>query len=495
MVKKIIISYFNNVAVVLQGIKVQYITLVSRIYQLNDIYVGKVDKIFSSINAAFIDLGQSNRSGFIHFSDIKNLKRKTQFIRINDILAVNQLLLVQVIKEPTLNKGPRLTANIHIHGKYIALMPFCNFVFISSSIYDYNERFHLYSLGILIKPHSMGLLVKSSASGVSESLILHDLDKLLKQWSFLQKKFIISKFPSILYKDEDLVKRIIRDFYDKTVCKIIVDSNYSLNLVYYYLKQWSYISPNILTKIYLYDRETCILSRFNVKSSIRNALKSKVNLWQGGYVFIQSYEALTVIDVNSGSFNKLDSSRDTVLRVNVFAATEIAYQLRLRNISGVIIVDFIDMLSQRDKIKLLDQFKKLLLNDECSPQIFQLSELGLLELTRRRKRQSLREIFSATSTNSDNLNISSFDSLYFKISSRAPTRYFSYSDSLNKNIKCLFFNKCFFRRRLLRNKFSLCISFSSKYFYFRGEYNVSYFFCPQANYIVPVFLYIRFTNL
>nr|ARW64899.1 ribonuclease E [Polysiphonia sertularioides] len=496
MVKKIIISSFNNVAVTLQGIKVQYIVLVNQTYQLNDIFVGKVQKIFSSINAAFIDLGQNNRSGFIHASDIKHLKRNNQSTRINDVIYINQCLLVQVIKEPTVNKGPRLTSNVHIHGMYVTLMPFCNFLFISSAIYDYSERFYLYSLGLLIKPCSMGLLMKSSASGVAESLILYDLNNVLKQWNFLQKQFIRSTSPKILYKDEDLVKRVIRDFYDKNINKIVVDSSYSLNLVYHYLKKWSYISPKIETKLCLYDRQVCILDKFNVKFSIKKALESKVSLLQGGYVFIQSYEALTVIDVNSGSFNKLDSSRDTVLRVNLFAAVEISYQLKLRNISGVIIIDFIDMLSQRDKIQLLEQFNRLLSCDDCSPQIFKLSELGLLELTRRRKRQGIREVFS---THLDNLDYSDGlyrYSLYSKIFYGPPSRYFNYNNTLNKGIRYLFFSKFFLTNRLIVNKFYCSSSlYNSTYFYLCDNLNILCFFLPQANYIVPIALYTRLTSL
>nr|YP_009394261.1 ribonuclease E [Leptosiphonia brodiei]ARW62823.1 ribonuclease E [Leptosiphonia brodiei] len=485
MVKKIIISYFNSIAVIVQETKVQQIILVNKIYQLNDIYIGKVHKIFSSINAAFVNLGPNRRSGFIHMSDLKNLKRDAQFFRIRDILSINQLLLVQIIKEPTFNKGPRLTANIHLHGKYVVLMPFCNVIFISNLIYDSNERLYLYSLAILIKPKSIGVLIKSSASGVSESLILHDLALLLQQWYFLQKKFVLIDPPSILYKDEDLVKKVIRDIYEKSITKIVVDSRYFLNLSYYYLKKWSYISPSTKTKIYLYDNHCCILDKFHIKSSIKNALKSKVSLWHGGYLFIQSYEALTVIDVNSGSFNKLNSSKDTILRINLYAAIEISYQLRVRNINGVIIIDFIDMFSQRDKLKLIEHFSGLLSNDDCSPKIVQLSELGLLEVTRRRKSQSLKEVFQL-------FPVSNFYSRFFI----SISNYYLHAQSaVNKGIKYLFFNKSFNKNRPLRNKFSIfSYSFTSKYLYFSNTVHALRFFYPTANYIVPLILYIRYVK-
>ena len=488
MVKKIIISYFNNIAVVLQGTKVQQIILANRMYQLNDIYIGKVHKIFSSINAAFINLGHSRRSGFIHMSDIRNLKRKIQSFRISDILSVNQVLLVQIIKEPTFNKGPRLTANIHLHGKYVVLMPFCSAVLISNLIYDSNERLYLYSLGILIKPKLMGLLLKSSACGVSESLILRDLGSLLQQWYFLQKQFIITHAPALLYKDEDLIQKVIRDLYEKSVSKIVIDSRYVLNLIYYYLKKWSYISPTTRTKIYLYNSHDCILDRFYIKSSIKNALKSKVNLLHGGYLFIQTYEALTVIDVNSGSFNKLNSSKDTVMKVNLYAAIEISYQLRVRNINGVIIIDFIDMSSQKDKLRLIEHFNRLLVDDDCVPRIIQLSELGLLELTRRRKSQTLREVFSRSSTKSfcySNKYYSRFCNLMPKANYDIRAQ-----SSINQDIRYLFFGKRFSSAVKLINKSSI-VSYPlvSKYLYFSNKTNVLRFFYPKANYIVPLELY------
>ena len=159
MIKKIIISHFNNVAAILQNNKIQEIILTSKTYQVNDIYIGVVQKIFSSINAAFIKLNPCSKSGFIHISDIKYLKRNQTNQYIADVLSINQIVLVQVIKEPSINKGPRLTANIHLYGKYLVLMPFCNTISISNKIYDENERTYLYALAVLLKPSMMGLFI------------------------------------------------------------------------------------------------------------------------------------------------------------------------------------------------------------------------------------------------------------------------------------------------------------------------------------------------
>nr|YP_009393236.1 ribonuclease E [Symphyocladiella dendroidea]ARW61798.1 ribonuclease E [Symphyocladiella dendroidea] len=497
MVKKIIISYFNSIAATLQTSKVQEVILINKVYQVNDIYLGIVHKIFSSINAAFINLGQDTKSGFIHISDIKTLKRGQKFFSINDLLSINQLILVQVVKEPTFHKGPRLTSNIHLHGKYVVLLPLCNIILISNHIYDSNERIHLYSLAVLIKPQLMGLIVKSCAQGVSDSLILQDLDLLMQQWSFIQKKVLLNSIPCLVYKDEDLVKKVIRDSYDKSIKKIIVDSIDALKLVYYYLKKWSYISTSINTKIQLYDRHFCILDKFDIKNTIKQLLRPKVNLLYGGYIVIEYYEALTVIDVNSGSFNKLYNSKETILRINFYAAIEIAYQLKVRNINGVIIVDFIDMYSQRDQLKLLEHFNKLLIYDDCCPKVVQLSELGLLELTRRRRSQSIREIFDFSNLKS--LNYSSFafiDDLSYKLFFNISNKDLKNQSLLHKSIRSLFFSKQFRLCKVLKNKFIISYNPSlNKYFSFIDCTNLLCFFYPKANYLLPLYFYYRLTSL
>nr|ARW69246.1 ribonuclease E [Polysiphonia sp.] len=496
MVKKIIISYLNGVAATLHKSKVQDIILINKTYQVNDIYIGVVKKIFSSINAAFIDLGSFGKSGFIHMSDVKNLDRGQRFFSISDLLSIDQLIIVQVIKEPTHLKGPRLTSNIHLHGKYLVLMPLCNTVLISNRIYDDNERIHLYSLAILIKPELMGLMIKSSAQGVSEALILYDLDLLIKQWLFVQKKALTASIPSLIYKDEDLVRRVIRDFYDKSVKKIVIDSEYGLKLIYYYLKKWFYLSTSISTKIQLYNRSCCILDKFLVMHTIKQLLEPRVDLLDGGYLFIENYEALTVIDVNSGSFNKMHSSKDSILKINCYAAVEIAYQIKVRNVNGIIIIDFIDMHSKRDQLKLLEHFNKILMHDDCIPQVVGLSQLGLLELTRRRSGQSLRELFclptvDRISDRSVVLTYDSYSKLYFYISHKdLKNQYF-----LNKHIHSLFFSKHFKSCKLLKSKLiTLYTVLLYEYYYLIDSSNLIYFFYPRANYILPSLFYLQFAR-
>nr|YP_009293710.1 ribonuclease E [Rhodymenia pseudopalmata]AOM64392.1 ribonuclease E [Rhodymenia pseudopalmata] len=484
MVKKIVVSHFNNIAAIIQSNKIQEIIVVNNKHQVNDIYIGMVQKIFSSINAAFVRLGKYGKSGFIHINDIKLLKKRRSISNIAEILSVNQFILVQVVKEPTINKGPRLTANINLSGQYIILMPFCNTISISHKIYDENERTYLYSLALLIKPAAMGILVKSSAQGAKEDIILEDLSNLKKQWFFIQKIASAMESPGLIYKDEDLIKKVVRDFSDKNVKKIIVDSEYGLNQLYYHLSKCSKNSYLSQTKLQLYGSPESILDKFKIKQGILHALKPKVVLQSGGHIIIESNEALTVIDVNSGSFNRSDNSKEAILRTNLYAAFEIAYQLKVRNINGVIVVDFIDMRSQRDQLQLLEYFSQLLKLDNAKPQIIQLSELGLVELTRRRRGQSLHELFRIENCKYNNgiLKARLFNSFICAQQSK--------SNLINKNINTLFFNKKFRRKiRLEIKQFEPNKNFKCKYFTYFDKANTVNFFKPRANFIVPLLFY------
>ena len=444
MIKKIVISRFNNIAAILQHGKTQEIISVNCDYQIHDIYLGSVNKIFASINAAFIDLGTDKKSGFIHINDVKSLKKNHSITQIEHILSVNQLIIAQIIKEPTLNKGPRLTTNINLFGRYIVLMPLCNTISISRGIYDKNERSYLQALAILLKPATMGLLIRSSASGVNEEVLLEDFYILKRQWCFIQKLAITSSLPSLLYRDEDLIKKVIRDFYYNNIQAIIVDSRNSLKEVRYYLSKWRCILPSSNIKLKLCRCSESILDKFSINAAILNALKPKVNLNIGGYLFIETYEALTVIDVNSGSFNKTDNSKETVLRTNCYAATEIAYQLKIRNINGVIIVDFIDMESYRDQLQLLEHFTNVLSVDNAKPQIIQLSKLGLVELTRRRRGQSLFELFYSKNNKyfASNLNV-----VQGLDKNNIVERTFKY-----RSINALFFNTSFYKKVVISQR-------------------------------------------
>jgi ribonuclease E len=297
------------------------------------------------------------------------------------------------MKEPTGNKGPRLTGNVTLPGRYLVLMPYGRGVNLSRRIRSDNERNRLRALAILIKPAGMGLLVRTEADGVPEEAIIEDLEALQKQWELTQQEALSTRPPALLNRDDDFIQRVLRDVYSADVNRIVADSHTGMKRIKQQLTNWSGgLMPQGVLIDHHRDRIP-LLEFFRVNAAIREALKPRVDLPSGGYIVIEPTEALTVIDVNSGSFTRSATARETVLWTNCEAAMEIARQLRLRNVAGVIIVDFIDMDSRRDQLQVLENFNKALRADKARPQISQLSELGLVELTRKRQGQNIYELF------------------------------------------------------------------------------------------------------
>ncbi|MBE9168179.1 Rne/Rng family ribonuclease [Pleurocapsales cyanobacterium LEGE 06147] len=393
MPKQIIIAEQHHIAAVFWEDQIQEIVVATGNQQVGDIYLGVVENVIPGIDAAFVNIGDAERNGFIHVTDLGPLRLKKTAGAITELLTPQQKVLVQVMKEPTGNKGPRLTGNITLPGRYLVLMPDGKGVKLSRRIKDDVERSRLRALAILIKPAGMGLLVRTEAEGKAEEAIMEDLEFLQKQWEAIQYQASYTKPPILLNRDDDFIQRVLRDMYSADVNTIMVDSQAGVKRVKQQLMNWSGgRSPQGVFIDYHRERQS-ILEYYRVNAAIREALKPRVELPSGGYIIIEPTEALTVIDVNSGSFTRSATARETVLWTNSEAATEIARQLRLRNIGGVIIVDFIDMDSRRDQLKLLEHFDKALKGDKARPQIAQLSELGLVELTRKRQGKNIYELF------------------------------------------------------------------------------------------------------
>ncbi|MGB8702152.1 MAG: Rne/Rng family ribonuclease, partial [Thermosynechococcaceae cyanobacterium] len=393
MPKQIIIAEQHRIAAVFSEDQIQELVVATGQHQVSDIYLGIVENVLPGIDAAFVNIGDAERNGFIHVSDLGPLKLKKSAGAITELLAPQQKVLVQIMKEPTGNKGPRLTGNISLPGRYLVLMPNSKGVNLSRRIRDEDERNRLRALGILIKPAGMGLLVRTEAEDMSEEAIIEDLELLQKQWESIQQQALSTRPPALLNRDDDFIQRVLRDVYSGDVNRIVVDSNTGIKRVKHHLMAWN---GNRLPQGVLIDQHregNSVLEYFRVNAAIREALKPRVDLPSGGYIIIERTEALTVIDVNSGSFTRSATARETVLWTNCEAATEIARQLRLRNIAGVIIVDFIDMDTRRDQLQVLEHFNKALKADKARPQIAQLTELGLVELTRKRQGQNIYELF------------------------------------------------------------------------------------------------------
>lgn len=396
MPKQIIIAEQHHTAAIFSENLIEEMVVATGNQQIGDIFLGVVENVIPGIDAAFVNIGDAERNGFIHVTDLGPLRLKRSAGAITELVAPQQTALVQVMKEPTGNKGPRLTGNISLPGRYLVLMPYGRGVNLSRRVKKESERSRLRALAILAKPAGMGLLVRTEAEGQPEEAILEDLEALIQQWESIQQGVNTTRPPALLNRDDDFIQRVLRDIYTSEVNRIVVDSNVGVKRVKQQLANWNGGRlPNGVLIDHHREKQS-ILEYFRVNAAIREALKPRVDLPSGGYIIIEPTEALTVIDVNSGSFTRSATSRETVLWTNCEAAVEIARQLLLRKIGGVIIVDFIDMDSRQDQMKVLEHFENALHKDKARPQISQLSELGLIELTRKRQGQSLYEIFGQT---------------------------------------------------------------------------------------------------
>ena len=388
MPQQIVIAEQLRIAAVLNDERVDELVVAQGRYQIGDVYLGTVENVLPGIDAAFVNIGESEKNGFIHVTDLGPLRLRKGAAGITELLEPRQKVLVQVMKEPTGTKGPRLTGNLALPGRFLVLQPQGQGVNISRRINGENERNRLRALGVLIKPPGAGLLIRTEAEGVSEELLIDDLETLLRQWESIQTAAENASPPVLLNRDEDFVHRVLRDLYSPDLVRVVVDTPEAVSRANAFLG-----SDHTTVLVESHAESAELLEHFKVNAAIRDALKPRVDLPSGGYVIIEPTEALTVIDVNSGSFTRSANSRETVLWTNCEAAVEIARQLKLRNIGGVVIIDFIDMESRRDQLQLLEHFTQAVRDDAARPQIAQLTELGLVELTRKRQGQNLYELF------------------------------------------------------------------------------------------------------
>ncbi len=390
MSQQIVIAEKSRIAALLTEDRVDELIVAQGRYQIGDIFLGTVENVLPGIDAAFIDIGESDKNGFIHVSDLGPLKVKKGVLGITELLEPKQKVLVQVMKEPTGNKGPRLTGNISIPGKYLIMQPYGVGVNISRKINTETERSRLKALGVLIKPPSTGLLFRTEAEKIKEELLIDDLENLIQQWETISRVSETSNVPNLIKRDEDFSLKILRDHITPSTKKILIDSKTSIERAKDFLIDHE---SNLNIEFHDNEADSHILEKYNIYKSIQRALQPRVDLPSGGYIIIEPTEALTVIDVNSGSFTRSANSRQTVLWTNCEAAIEISRQMKLRNIGGVIVVDFIDMDSRRDQFQLLEHFTSAIKDDSARPQIAQLTELGLVELTRKRQGQNIYELF------------------------------------------------------------------------------------------------------
>ena len=381
---KIVIAERDNIAAVIENGKVAEFFVHRGEIILGDVYLCQVENILPSIEAAFVNVG-SDKMGFLHAQDVGGKGA------LQDKLKPKQKLVVQVVKEPVGHKGPRVTTEISLPGRFLVLMPNEAGINVSKKITSSKERARLKSLVNLLKPVGVGVIVRTEAEGQTEADIQEDLEILLEKWNNIVTSAESMDPPSLLYRDQDLLYRVIREACNEETQEIIVDTGFALNRVQSLLQNW-HMNKNI--NVTLYKGSEPLLVAMDIHKEIKAALQMKVNLPSGGYLFIQTTEALTVIDVNSGKFTNSSTQDETILKTNIEAVHEIARQLRLRNIGGMIIIDFIDMTNRLDKLTMMEELELAMEADKAKPQVGQLSDLGLVEMTRHRQGQAISEIFA-----------------------------------------------------------------------------------------------------
>lgn len=385
MKKSLVISEQDSIAALLENERVVEFFVNKGELLLGDIYTATVENILPGIDAAFVNLGK-DKMGFLHANDVPGQGL------LKERLVPKQKLLVQITKEPTGHKGPRVSTAISLPGRFLVLVPEERGVSISRRISEARERARLKSVVNLMKPPGVGLIIRTEAKGQGENELFEDFEELWDRWQTIVFESEASIGPVLIYRDQDLLYRVIRDAYSTDINEIIVDNQDGHKRAQEYLQGWA----GRQTKVSCHAGAESLLVAKGVDREIEAALSDRVELPSGGHLNIQPTEALTVIDVNSGRFTSSRTQAETVRRTNLEAAQEIPRQLRLRNIGGMVIVDFIDMDSRKDQQQVLEVLQRVLEEDRAKPQIGQLSDLGLVELTRRRQGQSLRELFTAS---------------------------------------------------------------------------------------------------
>lgn len=398
MTKTIVLSEQNKIGSIYANDKVITELIIERgTYQIGDIYIGMVETILPSINAAFIILDYSENNGFIHINNLGHLKKKANTTSITNHLSCNAIVMVQILKEPSGQKGPTVTGEIKLKGRYLTLLPFEENIFFSRDFEINEASIHIKLLFTLLKPKFTGILINKKAFHTNIENIVQDFYSLLYEWDRICNNTSYQSPPFLISKNKNFISKILQKIYTEQVDNIIIDSYKGSKNIASTITRWGKQKKTVLSIKY-FSNYNFFVRDYNLDLIVYDLLQSRINLLGGSYVIIEKTEALTTIDVNSGSFNYLNNPRETILLVNRRAAKQIARHIKLRNISGVLIVDFIDMKNQKDQLELLLYFDSFLKKDEQRTQIIQFSELGLVELTRKRQGRNLLEMFS----NSDN---------------------------------------------------------------------------------------------
>ncbi|TYO98023.1 Rne/Rng family ribonuclease [Desulfallas thermosapovorans] len=363
---------------------------------VGNIFKGRVENVLPGMQASFVDIGLE-KNAFLYVEDAipartpdmgQGQGNSAMGTNICDILKQGQEVIVQIVKEPIGTKGARVTTHITLPGRYLVLMPTVDYIGISRRIEDEQERDRLREMAARIKPVGMGVIVRTVAEGVDEEELRQDVNLLTNLWRKIINRSNHGPVPNLLHRDLELVQRILRDIFTEDVDRLIIDSRYEYEKI---LDLLDITGPRLKVKVFL-DEKNNLFEENNIDVEIEKAIKNTVWLKCGGYIVIDQAEALTAVDVNTGKYVGSTNLEDTVLKTNLDAAVEIARQLRLRNIGGIIIVDFIDMNQEEHRRQVLEVLEEEIRKDKTKTNILGITQLGLVEMTRKKVRPSLAEV-------------------------------------------------------------------------------------------------------
>ena len=371
---------------------------------VGDIYKAKIKTVLPGMQAAFVDIGME-KAAYLHASDVGKdyggrsydseelddddapvqVVRKTRRAGIETVLKKNQDILVQVIKEPISTKGPRVATEISIPGRFLVLVPDDDHIRISKRITDWGEKRRLKKVVAPLRPEGFGLIVRTEAEGISETDFAADIKRLQKLWAKLKRKADTLSAPSLIHKEADMMVSMIRDVFTDDVSRVLVDNRDDYKKVIQFARQ---VAPHLKDRVQLYKGQQPLFDMYNLETEIDKMLSRKVWIKKGAYIVIDQTEAMVTIDVNTGRFVGGKDQEQTIFETNLQAAREIARQIRLRDIGGLLICDFIDMYSRDNRRRLYEEFKRAFARDRAKRGINPVTEFGLIEMTRERVRPS-----------------------------------------------------------------------------------------------------------
>jgi ribonuclease G len=397
----------SRIAIIEDGVLAEF--LIERKEEMGiagNIYKGKVSRVLPGMQAAFVDIGME-KAAFLHASDFSSVPEEMQLIDapgeeveieappkrvprrhlpLEKQLSRDEAILVQVAKDPLGTKGARVTSHISLPGRYMVFMPGTKHIGISRRIDSEEERKRLKEVATSLLTGDGGFILRTASEGRSKREIQRDLRFLTRLWRRLQKRAEGAAAPSLIHQDLDLIARSIRDFFTLETEQLVIDSPKDYRRILDFVGQFM---PRLKSKIVLYSGAEPLFERHAIEEKVERALERRVWLRSGGYIIIERTEALTAIDVNTGRFVGKRNQEETIVKTNLEAAQEVVRQLRLRNVGGIIIIDFIDMEKESDRKKVYDALKDALKKDKARTNILKISELGLVEMTRQRTRESL----------------------------------------------------------------------------------------------------------